>query len=320
MKRALITGILGQDGILLSKLLISKNYKVFGLLNRPLDRRVIEFLKILPTVSLIEGSLSNYSSLVQALEISRPDELYNLGALSFVGQSFKLPEITADVTAIGPLRLLEAIRSINAQDKIKIYQASSSEMFGKVESTPQNENSHFNPQSPYGVAKVFAHQTCINYKEHYGMKISCGILFNHESEYRGEQFVTRKITKGVSEIKKGRLSKISLGSLDAKRDWGYAGDYVKAMWLMLQQELPGIYVIATGQTHTVRDFLAEALKAAGLKGSPEDYVTIDEKLRRPVEVEFLVGDASKAKSILKWEPKVSFNELVNIMTEFDLNS
>jgi GDPmannose 4,6-dehydratase len=320
LKRALITGITGQDGFYLSKFLIEKNYRVFGLLHQPLESKLDEFRKLLPEVTLIHGDLRNLPSLIKALNISSPDELYNLGAVSFIGQSFNSPEVTSDVNALGPLRLLEAIRSINAEHSIKVYQASSSEMFGKAEHSPQNESSPFNPQSPYGVAKVFAHQICINYRDYYGMKTYCGILFSHESEHRGEQFVTRKITKGVAEIKKGRQKKIILGTLESRRDWGYAGDYVEAMWLMLQHELPGEYVIATGQSHSVREFLELALKVAELKGSPEEYVILDESFKRRIDVDPLVGDASKAKSILGWEPKVSFYELVTKMVRHDLNS
>lgn len=320
MKTALITGITGQDGFHLSELLLSKGYKLFGLLNGQRNSRVIEFSSKFPQVELIEGDLTDFSSLIRAIDLAKPNELYNLGAISFVGLSFKQPELTADVTGLGPLRLLEAIRTLGAEKEIRFYQASSSEMFGKVQQVPQSETTSFYPRSPYGVAKVYAHQICVNYREAYNMHVSCGILFNHEGEYRGEEFVTRKITKGISQISRGKLDKIRLGTLEPKRDWGYAGDYVEAMWLMLQQEVPSDYVIATGKTHSVRDFLKVAIESAGLNGEPEDYVIIDENFKRPAEVDLLVGDASKARRILGWEPKVSFNELVAKMVRNDLNS
>ena len=318
MKRALITGITGQDGFHLTELLQSKGYKIFGLLNGQRNSRVLEFSSKFPDVEMLEGDLTDFSSLMRTIDISKPNELYNLGAISFVGLSFKQPELTANVTGLGPLRLLEAIRTLGAEKEIKFYQASSSEMFGKVLQVPQNEATPFYPRSPYGVAKVYAHQICVNYRESYGMHVSCGILFNHEGEYRGEEFVTRKITKSVSQIMQGKLDKIRLGTLEPKRDWGYAGDYVEAMWLMMQQQAPDDYVIATGKTHSVRDFLASAIKAAGLKGDPEDYVVIDDIFKRPAEVDLLVGDASKAKKVLGWEPKVNFEELVSRMVNHDI--
>lgn len=318
MKRALITGITGQDGFHLTELLQSKNYKIFGLLNGQRNSRVIEFSNKFPEVELIEGDLTDFSSLIRAIDVSKPNELYNLGAISFVGLSFKQPELTADVTGLGPLRLLEAIRTLGAEKEIRFYQASSSEMFGKVQQVPQTETTNFYPRSPYGVAKVYAHQICVNYRESYGMHVSCGILFNHEGEYRGEEFVTRKITKGVSEIAKGNLKKIRLGTLEPKRDWGYAGDYVEAMWLMLQQEIPDDYVIATGETHSVREFLELAMKYAGLTGLPEDFVEIDGNFKRPAEVDLLVGDSSKALIKLGWKPRMNFNQLVKKMVDNDL--
>jgi GDPmannose 4,6-dehydratase len=318
MKRALITGITGQDGFHLTDLLQSKGYKIFGLLNGQRNSRAIEFSNKFPGVEMIEGDLTDFSSLIRSIDISKPNELYNLGAISFVGLSFKQPELTADVTGLGPLRLLEAIRTLGAEKDIRFYQASSSEMFGKVQQVPQTEITNFYPRSPYGVAKVYAHQICINYRESYGMHISCGILFNHEGEYRGEEFVTRKITKGVAQIARGNLEKIRLGTLEPKRDWGYAGDYVEAMWLMLQQNYPDDYVIATGKTNSVRDFLVKALNVANLKGQPEDYVIIDENFKRPAEVDLLIGDATKAKLTLGWEPKVSFEKLVEKMVKYDM--
>lgn len=318
MKRVLITGITGQDGFHLTEFLQSKGYKIYGLLNGQRNSRALEFSSKFPGVELLPGDLTDFSSLMRAIELSKPDELYNLGSISFVGLSFKQPELTANVTGLGPLRLLEAIRTLGAEKDIKFYQASSSEMFGKVLQVPQNESTAFYPRSPYGVAKVYAHQICVNYRESYGMHVTCGILFNHEGEYRGEEFVTRKITKAVSQIKKGKLDKIKLGTLEPRRDWGYAGDYVQAMWMMLQQQNPSDYVIATGETHSVRDFLAVALQSAGIAGEPEEFVTIDESLKRPAEVDLLVGDASKAREILGWEPNLTFNKLVKKMVEHDL--
>jgi GDPmannose 4,6-dehydratase len=320
LKRALITGITGQDGFHLTELLQSKGYKIFGLLNGQRNSRVLEFSSKFPDVEMLEGDLTDFSSLMRVIDISKPNELYNLGAISFVALSFKQPELTANVTGLGPLRLLEAIRTLGAEKEIKFYQASSSEMFGKVLQVPQNEATPFYPRSPYGVAKVYAHQICVNYRESYGMHVSCGILFNHEGEYRGEEFVTRKITKSVAQIVQGKLDKIRLGTLDPKRDWGYAGDYVEAMWLMMQQQTPDDYVIATGKTHSVRDFLSSAVKAAGLKGDPEDYVIIDDNYKRPAEVDLLVGDASKAKKVLGWEPKVNFEDLVLKMLNHDMKN
>ncbi len=320
MKTALITGITGQDGFHLTDLLLSKNYKIYGLLNGQRNSRAVEFAKKFPNVELIEGDLTDFSSLIRSIDISKPNEIYNLGAISFVGLSFKQPELTADVTGLGPLRLLEAIRTLGMEKETKFYQASSSEMFGKVQQVPQTEITNFYPRSPYGVAKVYAHQICVNYRESYGMHVSCGILFNHEGEYRGEEFVTRKITKGVADIVNNRIKKIKLGTLDPRRDWGYAGDYVEAMWLMLQQQIPDDYVIATGVTHSVREFLELAVFSAGLKGKAEDYVEIDSTLKRPAEVDLLIGDATKAKNILGWTPKVNFENLVKKMVDYDLKN
>jgi len=320
LNRALITGITGQDGFHLTEFLTSKNYKIFGLLNGQRNSRANEFSNRFPNVELIEGDLTDFSSLTRAIDKTKPNELYNLGAISFVGLSFKQPELTANVTGLGPLRLLEAIRTLGAEKEIKFYQASSSEMFGRVQQIPQTETTSFYPRSPYGVAKAYAHQICVNYRESYGMHISCGILFNHEGEYRGSEFVTRKITQGIALIAAGKLDKIRLGTLQPKRDWGYAGDYVQAMWLMLQQEIPSDYVVATGKTHSIREFFELALDCAGLKGNPEDYVIIDDSFKRPAEVDLLVGDATKARTILGWEPKVSFERLVEKMTLHDLGS
>lgn len=320
MKNALITGITGQDGFHLTKLLLAKDYKVCGLLNRQKNTNLEQFRKRFPDVELIPGDLTDFSSLRNTIEASRPEEIYNLGAISFVGLSFKQPELTANVTGLGLLRLLEALRSFGRDVTVdtKVYQASSSEMFGKVQEVPQTENTRFYPRSPYGAAKVFAHQVAVNYREAYGMHISCGIMFNHEGEFRGEEFVTRKISQGVSRIAKGLETKIHLGTLEPRRDWGYAGDYVEAMWLMTQQSTPDDYIIATGESHSVREFFQEALIAAGLKGIPEDYVILDESLKRPSEVDLLIGDASKARLKLGWEPKTSFSELVSLMVANDM--
>ena len=319
MKKALITGITGQDGHHLSELLLKKGYEVHGLLNGQRNSRVEEFQQQFPEVKLHSGDLTDFSSLIRVIDQSNPNEIYNLGAISFVGLSFKQPELTANITGLGCLRLLEATRSLGAENQIRFYQASSSEMFGKVRETPQSETTPFHPRSPYGVAKTFAHYTCVNYREAYNMHISSGILFNHEGEYRGHEFVSRKITSNIARIALGKQDKFSLGDLSPKRDWGYAGDYVEAMWLMLQQDLPGDYVIATGETHTVREFVVAAINASGLLGKVEDYVDFDSQLVRPSEVDLLIGDASKAKSILGWNPKVNFEELVKKMIETDLS-
>lgn len=318
MVKALITGITGQDGHHLSDLLLRKGYEVYGLLNGQRNSRVEEYRSIFPTVKLIGGDLSDFSSLYKIVNEIRPDEIYNLGAISFVGLSFQQPELTSNITGLGTLRLLEAVRQCGLEASSKIYQASSSEMFGKVHETPQTELTPFHPRSPYGVAKTFAHFMCQNYREAYGMHVSSGILFNHEGEYRGYEFVTRKITTNLAKIKLGKISRFSLGSLEPRRDWGYAGDYVYAMWLMLQQKKPDDYVIATGETHSVRDFLELAIKEVGLTGEISDYVDFDESLIRPAEVDLLIGDASKAKKVLNWEPKVNFTELVKIMVTNDL--
>ncbi len=317
-KRALITGVTGQDGHHLSELLLSKGYEVFGLVNGQRNSREVGFSRLFPQVKLLRGDLADFSSLQKVISDAEPDEIYNLGAISFVGMSFQQPELTAEITGLGALRLLEAVRSTGASQKIKVYQASSSEMFGKVRETPQNELTPFYPRSPYGVAKTFAHYICVNYRESYNMHVSCGILFNHEGEYRGHEFVTRKITSNIAKIKLGRQENFSLGDLSPKRDWGYAGDYVEAMWRMLQQQVPDDYVIATGESHSVEDFLKAALQSAGLLGPVEKYVTFDQTQLRPSEVDLLVGDASKARDVLNWTPTVLFPELVQIMVENDL--
>jgi GDPmannose 4,6-dehydratase len=318
MKTALITGITGQDGHHLTKFLLEKGYEVAGLVNGQRNSRELSFARMFPSVKLINGDLTDFSSLLQLVSDVKPDEIYNLGAISFVGLSFKQPELTANVTGLGTLRLLEAVRKVGLEKSCRFYQASSSEMYGKVRETPQKETTPFHPRSPYGVAKTFAHYTCVNYREAYGMHVSCGILFNHEGEFRGHEFVTRKITSNVAKIKLGLQEKFSLGDLTPRRDWGYAGDYVKAMWLMLQQDAPDDYVIATGETHSVREFVEAALTAAGLESDVEKYVDFDTQMVRPSEVDLLVGDATKAKERLGWEPKTSFNELVQLMIDNDL--
>lgn len=318
MKTALVTGITGQDGHHLTKLLLSKGYEVHGLINGQRNSRLEQFSKEFPEAKLMNGDLTDFSSLLQVVDNVKPDEVYNLGAISFVGLSFKQPELTANVTGLGTLRLLEAIRKIGAEKTTRFYQASSSEMFGKVRETPQTELTPFHPRSPYGVAKAFAHYTCVNYREAYDMHVSCGILFNHEGEYRGHEFVTRKITSNIARIKLGKQKRFSLGDLSPRRDWGYAGDYVEAMWLMLQQDKPDDYVIATGETHTVRSFVEEAIKAADLPGEIVDYVDFDELMVRPSEVDLLVGDATKAEEKLGWKPRLNFQSLVKKMIENDL--
>ncbi len=316
--RALITGVTGQDGHHLASLLLDKGYEVHGLINGQRNSRLDEFAHSFPDVKLKSGDLNDFSSLLQVVDSVQPTEVYNLGAISFVGLSFSQPELTANITGLGTLRLLEAIRKIGAEKSTRFYQASSSEMFGKVRETPQTELTPYHPRSPYGVAKTFAHYTCVNYREAYGMHASCGILFNHEGEFRGPEFVTRKITTNVARIKMGLQARFSLGDLSPKRDWGYAGDYVEAMWLMLQQEKPDDYVIATGETHSVREFLEAAIEAADLPGGIDDYVDFDPNMIRPSEVEILVGDASKAKRVLGWEPKINFQELVSLMVKKDI--
>jgi len=318
MKKALITGITGQDGHHLTELLLSKGYEVHGLINGQRNSRLDQFSSRFPAAKLTSGDLTDFSSLLQVVDGVGPDEIYNLGAISFVGLSFKQPELTANVTGLGALRLLEAIRKAGLEKSCRFYQASSSEMFGKVRETPQNELTPFHPRSPYGVAKTFAHYMTMNYRESYGIHASTGILFNHEGEYRGHEFVTRKITSNVAKIKLGKIDRFSLGELTPMRDWGYAKEYVEAMWMMLQRDAPDDYVIATGITHTVRDFVEAALRLAGLDGPLEKYVDFDQEMIRPAEVDLLVGDASKARRILGWEPKTDFNKLISIMLDNDL--
>ena len=319
MKTALITGITGQDGHHLTKLLLSKGYEVHGLVNGQRNAREDSFTKLFPQAILHRGDLTDFSSLLQVVSKVQPQEIYNLGAISFVGLSFQQPELTANITGLGALRLLEAVRKVGGEKDIRFYQASSSEMFGKVRETPQTELTPFHPRSPYGVAKTFAHYTCVNYREAYDMHVSCGILFNHEGEYRGHEFVTRKITSNIAKIKLGKLKDFSLGDLNPRRDWGYAGDYVQAMWLMVQQDKPDDFVIATGETRSVRDFVEAALRVADMDVDVDKYVQYDKEMKRPAEVDLLVGNANKAKQILKWTPKTSFEELVQLMFKSDID-
>src|SRR3954469_1470549 len=310
MPRALITGITGQDGQFLAELLHSRGYEVFGMIKGQNNPKGDLIQAEQPYVELVSGDLSDLPSLVAALEHTQPDEVYNLGGISFVPLSFRQAELTANVTGLGVLRTLEAIRMVGgSQDNpIRYYQASSSEMFGKVRETPQTERTPFHPRSPYGAAKVFGHHITVNYRESYGLFACSGILFNHESERRGLEFSTRKVTNAVARIKLGLQGELVLGVLDTKRDWGYAGDYVEAMWAMLQQPEPDDYVVATGQTHTLREFLDLAFTAAEL-GDWEPYVRQDERFFRPAEVDLLVGDATKARQRLGWQPKVDFASL-----------
>lgn len=316
MKSALITGITGQDGSYLAEFLLKKGYKVYGTVRRLSTPNIENIAHIQDKVTLLSADLLDSSSIHQAIEESKPDEVYNLAAMSFVKTSFDQPVLTGEFTAIGVTRVLEAVRKINK--KIRFYQASSSEMFGKVTETPQKETTRFYPRSPYGVAKVYGHYITLNYRESYDMFACSGILFNHESPRRGIEFVTRKITHAVARIKLGKQKKLELGNMDAKRDWGFSGDYVEAMWLMLQQDKPEDYVISTGETHSVREFTQLAFEAAGIKDWKKYVVSDSPKHLRPAEVDYLIGDYTKAKKELGWEPKTSFKELVTMMVESDL--
>ena len=320
MARALITGITGQDGRHLAEFLHAKGYEVFGLVKGQNNPKAESIRDEFPFVQLVPGDLADFSSLVSALEMSQPDEVYNLGAISFVAMSFNQAELTGNITGLGVLRMLEAIRLVGGARKntIRFYQASSSEMFGKVRETPQTEMTPFHPRSPYGVAKVFAHDITVNYRESYDMFACSGILFNHEGPRRGLEFVTRKITNSVARIKLGLQSELVLGNLEAKRDWGYAGDYVEAMWLMLQQSKADDFVVATGVTHSIEQLLEVAFNAADLKDWRQ-YVRQDQRFFRPAEVDLLIGDATKAKTKLGWQPKVGFNELIEMMVRHDID-
>jgi len=312
--RAFITGITGQDGSYLAELLLEKGYEVFGVVRRASTNSFERIAHIQHKIKLLEADLLDQVSLSQALEEAKPTEVYNLAAQSFVPTSWKQPVLTAEFTAVGVSRILEAVRSVCP--KAKVYQASSSEMFGKVLEIPQTEKTPFYPRSPYGVAKVYGHHITVNYRESYGLFAVSGILFNHESPRRGLEFVTRKISDGVAKIKLGLAKDLRLGNLEAKRDWGFAGDYVKAMWLMLQQSEPSDFVVATGQTHSVRDFAELAFEVVGL--NYEDWVKIDPAFMRPAEVDSLLGNPARAEKVLKWKREVSFEKMIQMMVEADI--
>lgn len=316
MPKVLITGITGQDGSYLAEFLLKKGYKVYGLTRRTSTVNNERIKHIEDQVELLQGDLLDQSSLIEAVKTSAPDEVYNLAAQSFVKTSWNQPVLTGEYTALGVTRVLEAVRSVDP--KIKFYQASSSEMFGKVTETPQKETTRFYPRSPYGVAKAYGHYITLNYRESYNMFACSGILFNHESPRRGLEFVTRKISHAVARISLGKQEKVELGNLDSKRDWGFAGDYVEAMWLMLQQDKPEDYVIATGETHSVKEFVEIAFETVGIKNWESHIVSNVEAHMRPAEVDYLIGDASKAKKELGWSPKTSFKELVEMMVNADI--
>jgi GDPmannose 4,6-dehydratase len=313
MKKALITGITGQDGSYLAEFLLAKEYSVSGIVRRSSTVNYERISHIQDSITLVQGDLLDQNSLMEALRTSEPDEVYNLGAQSFVPTSWNQPVLTGEFTALGVTRMLEAIRTVNP--KIRFYQASSSEMFGKIRETPQNEQTPFYPRSPYGVAKVYGHWITVNYRESYGMFCCSGVLFNHESPRRGLEFVSRKVTNAAARIKLGLQKKLVMGNLDAHRDWGFAGDYVEAMWLMLQQDKPEDYVIATGVSHSVKDLVQVAFDHLGLEW--QKYVEIDPKFLRPAEVDLLLGDPKKAKGKLGWQPKVSFEGLMKMMVDED---
>lgn len=313
-KRALITGITGQDGSYMAEFLLKKKYKVFGLERRSSQKNRENIKHILDKIELVSGDLLDEGSLIRAIKEVKPDEVYNLAAQSFVAESWKQPVYTGEVTGLGAVRLLEAIRQTNP--KIKFYQASSSEMFGASKEHPQNEKTFFYPRSPYGIAKLYAHWITVNYRESYGIFAVSGILFNHESPRRGLEFVTRKITHEAVKIKLGLSKELRLGNLDAKRDWGFSGDYVEAMWLMLQQKKPQDFVIGTGETHSIKEFVEEAFGYLGLDWTK--YVKIDKKFVRPAEVNLLLADASLAAKELKWKPKIAFKDLVKMMVDSDI--
>ncbi len=314
VRRALITGITGQDGSYLAEFLLEKGYTVFGMVRRASKENFERIEHIRPRLDLRQADLLDQLSLIRVVEETRPHEVYNLAAQSFVPTSWTQPVLTGEFTALGVTRLLDAIRLVDPT--IRFYQASSSEMFGKVRETPQTENTPFYPRSPYGVAKVYGHAITVNYRESYDLFASCGILFNHESPRRGLEFITRKVTDGVARIIHGLQSELRLGNLDARRDWGFAGDYVQAMWLMLQQEQPDDYVVATGETHSVQELVELAFSYAGLDW--RRHVVIDPAFRRPAEVDLLLGDATKAHTKLGWSPKIGFAELIQLMVDADL--
>ena len=321
MPRALITGITGQDGLYLGELLAGKDYEVFGLVRGQSNPKIELVERIIPSIQLLEGDLRDMSSLIGALEIAQPDEIYNLGAISFVGLSWKQAELTGEITGMGVLRMLEAIRIHSQGDssKVRFYQASSSEMFGKVRQTPQSEETPFHPRSPYGVAKTFGHYMTVNYRESYDMFACSGILFNHESPRRGHEFVTRKVTRAVARIALGLQKEVALGNLESRRDWGFAGDYVEAMWRMLQQDTPDDFVIATGETFSIRDLLDAAFERVNISDW-QKFVVQDPRFFRPAEVDLLIGDASKAAQKLGWRPEVGFQQLIAMMVDADLDA
>jgi GDPmannose 4,6-dehydratase len=342
MKTALITGVTGQDGAYLARLLLAKGYNVHGLKRRAssfntqrVDHIYAEPQDVHARFHLHYGDLTDATNLIRIIQEVQPDEIYNLAAQSHVQVSFETPEYTGNSDALGVLRILEALRILNMLDRVRFYQASTSEMYGKVQAIPQDENTPFYPRSPYGVAKLYGHWITVNYREAYGVHASSGILFNHESPIRGETFVTRKITMAVAKIREGQQDKLFLGNLDAERDWGFAGDYVEGMWLMLQQDKPDDYVLATGEKHTVREFCQLAFSRVGMeiefRGSEEnevgidsatgrEVIAVDARYYRPTEVELLLGDASKAQRVLGWKPRVSFSELVDMMVDADVNA
>jgi GDPmannose 4,6-dehydratase len=317
--RAFITGITGQDGQHLAEFLHGRGYDVYGMVKGQSNPRIAAVMDEMPYLEAVPGDLADLPSLVAALNTVQPDEVYNLGAISFVALSFNQAELTANITGLGVLRMLEAIRMVGGtQDNpIRFYQASSSEMFGKVRETPQNEGTPFHPRSPYGCAKVFGHDIVVNYRESYGLYACSGILFNHEGPRRGYEFVTRKVSNAVARIKLGLQHELVLGNMDSKRDWGFAGDYVKAMWMMLQQDEPDDFVIATGETHSVEEFVERAFAEVEIDNW-RDYVRQDPKFLRPAEVDLLIGDASKARTQLGWQPEVAFPDLVSMMVRHDL--
>lgn len=318
MKKALITGITGQDGPYLAEFLLSKGYKVSGTVRRLSTPNMENIKNIADKIELLSADLLDQGSLTDAIRESEADEVYNLAAQSFVKASWSQPVLTGEFTALGVTRVLEAIRTVNP--KIRFYQASSSEMFGKVTETPQKETTRFHPRSPYGVAKTYGHYITVNYRESYNIFACSGILFNHESPRRGIEFVTRKISHAVARISLGKQDKLELGNLEAKRDWGFAGDYVKAMWMMLQQDNPDDYVIATGETHSVREFVEMAFKYVGIDNWEKHVVSNHPKHLRPAEVDYLIGDYSKAKRVLGWQPETSFKELVEMMVKAELET
>jgi GDPmannose 4,6-dehydratase len=319
MPRAFITGVTGQDGQHLAEFLHGKGYQVFGMVKGQNNPKADLLRDQFPYVEIVPGDLADLPSLVKAMEVAQPDEVYNLAAISFVALSWNQAELTANLTGTGVLRMLEAVRMVGGatDNKIRFYQASSSEMFGKVRETPQTEKTPFHPRSPYGCAKVFGHDITVNYRESYGLWACSGILFNHEGPRRGVEFVTRKVTNAAARIKLGLQDELVMGNLDAKRDWGYAGDYVKAMWLMLQQDEPDDYVIATGETHTIEELVERAFAEVGIDDW-QKYVRQDPKFFRPAEVDLLIGDATKARTKLGWKPEVDFPSLVKMMVKNDL--